>query len=232
MLTHCTLTGIADDTELDAVWALATEFPHAEFGVLYSEARAGQGRYPTREWIEVLVERLRREPGPRMALHLCGESVDDFLAVATPKAAALRRIACYFPRVQLNLRATPDTATLLRKLHTFNLDQTYITQHNAANAQLWAALMDVDNHAILFDESGGRGRTPALWPEPLPGLPCGYAGGLGPDNLKAELAKIHRLAGSRAYWVDMESKLRTAADTFDLAAARRCLELSRLYHDT
>lgn len=231
MLTHCTLTGIADDTDLDAVWALAATFPHAEFGVLYSEARAGQGRYPSLNWIEQLLERLRREPGPRVALHLCGASVDDFLAVATPKAAELRRIACYFPRVQLNLRATADTATLLRRAHTFNLDQTYITQHNAANAQLWAALMDVDRHAILFDASGGRGQTPEYWPEPLPGVACGYAGGLGPDNLKAEIAKINRLAGARPYWVDMETRLRSATDSFDLAKARRCLEISRPYHD-
>jgi len=63
----------------------------------------------------------------------------------------------------------------------------------------------------------------------MPGMVCGYAGGLGPDNLKKELAKIHRLAGSRAYWVDMETKLRTDDDAFDLAAARRCLEISNKY---
>ncbi len=62
----------------------------------------------------------------------------------------------------------------------------------------------------------------------MPGIACGYAGGLGPDNLEEQLELISAAAGDCSFWVDMEGKLRTLDETecdwFDLGKARRCLE--------
>jgi len=70
------------------------------------------------------------------------------------------------------------------------------------------------------------------WPQPLP-IPCGYAGGLGPDNIQQELGRIAAVAGARPIWVDMEGKLRrteaSGADWLDLAACRICLEAAQAY---
>jgi len=85
------------------------------------------------------------------------------------------------------------------------------------------------NHAILFDASGGHGVSPEYWPAHLPDKSCGYAGGLGPDNLARELPRIQEAAGQGPYWIDMEGKLRNEADRFDLARARLCLAACRQF---
>ena len=62
----------------------------------------------------------------------------------------------------------------------------------------------------LFDESGGRGKR-GDWPDPwpvLPGMRCGYAGGLGPDNVDEALEFVERHPDARI-WLDMESGVRT-----------------------
>jgi len=83
---------------------------------------------------------------------------------------------------------------------------------------------------VLFDSSGGRGLAPVSWPAPLPGTTCGYAGGLGPDTLTEQLPLIHTAANGRGYWIDMEGRLRTPEDRFDLDRARRCLEIVADFH--
>lgn len=55
----------------------------------------------------------------------------------------------------------------------------------------------------LFDTSSGFGILPEKWPELLPELYCGYAGGLGPDNLQEQLEKIESVIGDNEIWVDM-----------------------------
>ena len=75
---------------------------------------------------------------------------------------------------------------------------------------------------MLFDSSGGRGIRRAQWPTPLSGVRCGYAGGLGPENLRLEMPRIAAVAGPD-YWVDMENSLRDADDHFSVDKARLAL---------
>ena len=72
----------------------------------------------------------------------------------------------------------------------------------------------------LFDASGGRGLEPLEWPKHLQDWTCGYAGGLGPGNLRRELPRIAAAAGPFPYWIDMESKLRDDEDRFWIGLAR------------
>jgi hypothetical protein len=60
-------------------------------------------------------------------------------------------------------------------------------------------------------------------------VPCGFAGGLGLDNLEDQLERLATVAGDRAIWIDMESKIRSEADEFDRDKVRRCLEIARRY---
>lgn len=57
------------------------------------------------------------------------------------------------------------------------------------------------------------------WPSPFPNRTCGYAGGLGPDNLETELPRIIGAARKHPFWIDMESSLRGLDDCFDLGKA-------------
>ena len=75
---------------------------------------------------------------------------------------------------------------------------------------------------------------PAEWPLNMSAVYCGYGGGLGPDNLAAQLPQIQRAAGGADFWVDMETKVRgdrNGRDVFDLDTARRCLEIAAEFRD-
>ena len=72
------------------------------------------------------------------------------------------------------------------------------------------------NISGLFDLSAGAGRLPDQWPTPVPGLRCGYAGGLSPENA-AEQAELVQRVALQGSWVDAETKLRSDKDdSFDL----------------
>lgn len=223
----CTLTGIDEWVNLNELWEISGRHPNVEWGVLLSTSRAGKGRYPRLAWIAELAQEIRRRPGARFALHVCGGAVDRVLAAD----AALSDLLPSFNRVQLNLCKAQDTALRLRCLLEAMSQRVFITQENAANAGLWAEAGAHRNHQLLFDASGGRGETPIVWPVAPdgPGAPAfGYAGGLGPENLLQQLPEILKAAGGRAVWLDMESRLRDEADRFHLGLARLTLrELDR-----
>jgi hypothetical protein len=219
-LTRCTLTGADDATDIDALWETANAFPIVEWGILYSLTQRGTGRYPSEAWLERLITRVHGGgSAPHLALHVCGRSVADLIKGVGPVVD----IARYFARIQVNFRADNFEIEAIREMVRRHAGQTIITQHNAANVDLWRALQGEPNHVVLFDASGGRGLVRADWPAPLQGVSCGYAGGLGPDNIDEAVAAIHRAAGCAQYWVDMENKLRTAEDRFDMNLARDVL---------
>lgn len=221
-LFACTLTGIDAGVDLSELWALSAQNTLVEWGVLLSHGRAGAGRYPPLAWIRDLAQEIRARPGPRIAVHVCGEAVDHLLAGDQRLIDLLQP----FHRVQLNLRQRRDTAMQLRFLLQALPHWDFITQSNAANAGLWQAVRDLPGHQILFDSSGGCGKLPQVWPDAPQGADAplvGYAGGLGPDNLRQQLPAIARAAGGRPFWVDMETRLRSASDRFDMGLARRTL---------
>ena len=79
-LSHCTLTGVDDATNIDHLFALGERFPFVEWGPLYSESQAGTGRYPSQATLSAIARRLAGTPArPSFALHVCGRAVSDFL---------------------------------------------------------------------------------------------------------------------------------------------------------
>lgn len=229
-LTHCTLTGVDAQTDLAGIKSLSTEFPFVEWGFLYSPKRQGMpGRYPSVAMLQNAF--LHLPPDVRVALHVCGQGVPDLLRNGEQVIEELvELVAARGGRVQLNFNLLDGrvTQTDLTKFLKRFPNLTVITQHNAANASLATLMWQASNHAVLFDESGGRGQLPGGWKVPMPGVACGYAGGLGPDNLGEQLDLISAAAGDCDFWIDMEGKLRTLDETkcdwFDLEKARRCLE--------
>jgi hypothetical protein len=84
--------------------------------------------------------------------------------------------------------------------------------------------------SVLFDCSGGRGLAPATWPALESDLACGFAGGLGPDTLGGELARLRNHVGAATVLVDMQRHVRSDDGTrLDLGRVRQCLEISAAY---
>lgn len=222
MFEMCTLTGSDDSTDQKDLFRLSNEFPFVEWGVLFHDVLQGNGRYPSLVWIEDLCLQMRQFQSARFALHVCGHrAILDFLN----GVGDVSLLALHFPRVQLNLNASRVDVRLLADAIQRNPEKIHITQHNDVNKYLWHELRELDNHAVLFDESGGRGISPSNWSTPLPGKRCGYAGGLGLDNLEQELPRIAHAASKMPFWIDMEGKLRDNLDQFDLSVARQCLSM-------
>lgn len=218
-LEGVTLTGVDMSTDIDAAVELACRHPLVEYGVLLSRSQAGQpGRYGTFAFIEEAGKRFERA-GVSAALHVCGGAVHALIA----GDAEIEDLTHDYGRIQLNFNAQ-RTPVDLEALDTCiaRLGKQVITQHNDANAAVSAGLRS-PNHHVLFDASGGVGKRSDGWPAPIPGKFCGYAGGIGPDTVAADLEGITEATGSGIFWIDMESSLRID-DRFDLDLCRAVME--------
>lgn len=234
-LTHCTLTGVDETTSLESIALISQESTLVEWGFLYSPKRQGQpGRYPS---IAMLASAFQSLPAyVRVAMHVCGDGVHNLLAGQSNERQLFNLVVARGGRVQLNfsqLRKPVNLDDLVKFLALYP-DIVFITQNNNANQDVWKFVAErgISNHAVLFDASGGQGIPCGEWPHPVP-ISCGYAGGLGPDNIQEELAVIAVVAGERATWIDMEGKLRRTdnqgIDWLDLEICRACLDAAQNY---
>lgn len=214
-LLAVSLTGADDTVDPAKLRQISEQFPLVEWAILSSAKQQGRMRYPSDAWLNQF---LMTCPDVKKAIHLCGKDVDAFLARDQNVLNKVRQ----FDRVQLNFNQRRDPKDLDRLTAVANeVPTAVILQHNSANQDLWQQLRErIEGLAMLFDSSGGGGRSPSDgWPEMLPGAVCGFAGGLGPDNIETEFAVISKVAAGRPFWIDMEGKLRSPVDdSFSLDA--------------
>lgn len=204
MTISITLTGVDERTKVHEIVQLAEA--GAEIGILYTHSPDGRNRYPSLQWI---VDVLFALDGRRVAIHVCGMRARQALSIfLTDKV----------DRVQIN--GTVNSA-LVHDL-CYYVGESIITQHTPENAGLLT--LDVPNHFVLVDKSGGRGITPAEWVRPETTKPVGFAGGLSLETLPRELSRIAAVARGD-WWIDMESGLRDENDWFDVNKAKRVLDL-------
>lgn len=229
-ILYLTLTGADDLVNQKELGKISKQFPFVEWAILFSDDREGTDRYPTKQWREDFYKAV---PECNRSAHLCGKEV---LGRLVAQDAALLDELKEYQRIQLNFNATrldPKLLEGLIKLVNSGICTNksgklinFITQFNQANESISYLFGQLDghmisNHQVLFDGSGGLGKSPETWSAPLMDKLCGYAGGLGPDNLMAELTKIKKQVEESGgiidfhTWIDMESKIRTD-DKFDL----------------
>jgi hypothetical protein len=219
--TKITFTGIDPTCSWAEIYSLLGADPRVELGFLYSMSREGAGRYPPLDWIRETAWRIFDAYGAdRAALHVCGRAREDLI-----RGKGLVFTTTAFNRLQLNGAFLGEQIGYLRRFIGEGEAFPVITQFDSN-----PGLHDIIRrpaHQVLFDASGGRGILRKEWPKALPDHVCGYAGGLGPDNLRAELPRIAAVAGL-AYWVDMEGSLRDENDHFSVERAR--LALMAIWH--
>jgi hypothetical protein len=217
-----TFTGADPSCSVDALLGLLEDAPGLELAFLYSETRQGSGRYPPARWIRETVTTIEQCIGPgRVALHVCGRARFRFLdgGPVDPELGELGR----FARIQLNGELTREHAEAVETMMREHPERQLIVQCEHS-ADLRAALPPFGSALqVLFDASGGRGILRASWPRPLEGHVCGYAGGLGPDNVARELPRIAAAARGAPYWIDMEGKLRDEHDRCSVQLAKAVL---------
>jgi hypothetical protein len=222
-LKYCSITGADDAVNPGDLVRLSKEFPFVEWAILLLPARAGTARFPTEQWIEKFSAEAKT---CHNAMHLCDEA---FLGFVSGKKEVLDLMQG-FQRIQLNLKfgdveGRYDPRELMVRVKE-SPQWNFILQYTKDKQGLLPLFKDVPNHAVLFDESAGRGISPDSWDAPLPGHFCGYAGGMNPDNVGKNLEIISKVAPGYTTWIDMETGVRTN-DVFDLAKVRRVLETAK-----
>ncbi len=228
-----TITGADNSVTPEEIVALSQEFPFVEWGILLSLSQVDGRRFPSYDWIwrleDLLADHSLDNPVMTSA-HLCGLWLRDVMK---------GNISCpllslgIFNRVQLNFHGKRHEVfqdaflTILRAM--VSSGRQIIFQWDGVNNYILNnAIANGIPGQALFDLSHGAGIAPAEWPEPLKHTPCGYAGGLGPDNLARELERINAKVGDAEIWIDMETKVRSNNDrSFDLAKVRECLEIAK-----
>jgi hypothetical protein len=205
-----TFSGFDDNTSIEGMEDLSRRYP-VEWAVLFSPSRQGKdNRYPSMSAIRNLVHR-NAGHHLRLAAHLCGDHSRAIMAGHTGQPVDMPISLDHFNRIQIN---HPDPVPAL--LHKFAADwlPRVIMQSKSIT---WPARWGTFD--MLFDASRGQGIAPAAWPE-HPGYYVGYAGGIGPDNVAAV---INEIGANHAYWIDMESGVRTD-DRFDIEKCRAVCE--------
>lgn len=251
-LDWVTITGADDSIWPDDLVELTKEFPFVEWGILLSQSRVGTARYPSFRWLlrlEELVAITTWETN--LSCHVCGLWARELVCGRWSLPWKMDGLPTMFGRAQINFSAGPGDdadeldSALGRWTKEGNYPRQFIIQHNQANSEFFPTLRENPDPLYslvpLFDRSGGKGELPSEWPKAdyvdvTPGehgsgveIPIyhGYAGGLNPDNLESQLPLIAAAAGDAPFWIDMESGVRAADGTFDLAKVRRCLEIAK-----
>ena len=208
-----TITGADDAVDPLDLANLSANFPFVEWAILFSKSREGTPRYPSLAWRHRFAT-LAAERGMRVAAHLCGAWARDFMDGRLPALAAV------WQRVQLNgvdvqqgdaIRAYPGELIL----------QCRSEADLPAVAEVVRVWHGPQRTSVLFDPSGGRGLEPFRWPVAPLGVRMGYAGGIGPDNVRDVLAALGPVEPT---WIDMESGVRGEGDVFSLHRVCRVLE--------
>lgn len=232
-LKYVTLTGADDKTNPETLGDLSARYPFVEWAILFSQSKASVPRYPDYSWVLHLVECQSRKP-MNLSAHLCGKWVDD---VTKGRITFLddKCIDVAFGRVQLNMtngrfekmicdKISCTTCAGVKQQVIFGSNYKDLVHDDYDRADLMSTFKHY-GLCPLFDSSGGRGIEAKVWPKPLDGIICGYAGGLGPDNLEEQLQKIEAIVGDATIWIDMETKVRTDEE-FDLKKCEKVLQIA------
>lgn len=221
MLTRVTITGADDMVDPGELAKLSEQFPHVEWGILFSSSRVGTPRYPTVDWVRRLHAETRLED-MKLSAHLCGQHARDTLKGSD---WWLRSVAGLdFGRVQLTGSVVPEPPFFVHTANYFPAVEFILQAHSEAEVPEAAAIAArLHRGSVLFDPSGGRGIEAFRWPAPPLGLRLGYAGGIKPSNVLQVLKDIGPV--DAPFWLDMESGVRTD-DKFDLGLVREVLTLT------
>lgn len=200
-----TFTGADDRTSVNDMRALSARYL-IEWGILMNPSRQGiSNRFPSWPTLSVLTA-----SGLRLSAHLCGGHSRVVMGGAFPR---LRCPLGAFSRAQVNSTRPSLPATRSFWDAAKGLDGV-ILQCRGSEFPVETAV------SWLYDTSGGKGQAPTYWP-PYPGRLVGYAGGISPENVRGVIRAIDAIG---PYWLDMEGRVRTEDDWFDL---NRCEQVCK-----
>jgi hypothetical protein len=233
MIKVVTITGADESVTAGQLFDLSRKFPFVEWAILVSRNSTGtRTRFPAISWINKLIDvakTTKHSDAPmKLSLHLCGDYVNEILNGDIDFVHRdLTPIWPAFNRVQINTHGVAhdfDGKKLVELLSVFPEKEFIFQYDNMNDGALNACIAARANCSALFDMSHGAGIAPKHWPDLLPGVKCGYAGGISPQNIGYHISKINDIIGGKETWIDMETHVRSNNDKqFDLHKVTECL---------
>ena len=234
-LNKIVLSGANEHTDIKELLTLCNTNPLVEIGIQVSGSKASfsSARY---WWLHTLAA--YASPKNHLALHLNQDWVEGFCAgKIPPELDTFLKLehhngAPIFERIQLNFKIgrekTPNMDTLLQTIRHYQPKHKFIWSHNDSNRafieQVYQSGFPID--ALLYDSSFGEGIAPSERPAPVfANVYQGYAGGLSPENVEAELQKIQTVVQEhRNIFIDAEGALKGADRHLSLKRCKLFLE--------
>lgn len=202
ILNYVTCSGTNEFTDIESLVALMREFPLGEVGVQVSEKQSPAGGARI-DWVWQLVAYTNEHnTSINAALHVNRTWVENLCrGIVVPELQELLELRDiydlpYFKRIQLNFKLGRDAVSLDCANTIIMLQQRikrrFILSYNESNAKLIKLLyLKGLRFDCLFDSSFGAGIAPNTRQAPVfADILQGYAGGITPDNVCAELDKI------------------------------------------
>jgi len=230
IIDRVTITGADASVDPTDLVALSKRFPFVEWGILLSKSQEASPRFPSKTWLRRLHE-LSQTEELLLCGHICGKWVRDICDGAWTILYDCKEFEDMFARFQLNFHAQVHKLDREKFLQGFDNERLYFRQIIFQLDDVNNDILDVARAAeidavALFDTSGGVGRLPESWPTARD-FYCGYAGGLSPENLNAQLLSISKVAGEGPIWIDVETRVRSEDDQIlDLDKVVKFLEIA------
>lgn len=248
-LKYVTITGADDNTEIMDLFDLSARFPFVEWGILFSQSKSGVPRYPSLEWVEELCELAphfyKKGSSLNFSSHLCGKWVSDIFDHGKVTFLDDKKLLKLFGRVQVNcykekLKKAIESNEFWKA--ALRCNKPILLGGNYGKLELDVRKCTQFGVYPLFDASGGHGKKSNSYRKPFElikehpdkrthtvnSLFCGYAGGLGPENIDTELELILDSVGTTQFWIDMETNVRSKVgnkDYLDLDKVERVLNI-------
>ena len=237
-LRHIGFCGVDDSVNPSDLISLSKSFQFIEWGFLFRSDLAGTPRYISNQLLNIIIN-LNNDNDRIMhfAGHLCGDRCQEVLNGNYEFVHQL--ISFGFKRIQINATTANNVNMDLSKFgdYTSNLIEgmksnpniEWIIQCNVETESICHEIAKNPpiNMNILFDASCGLGKSITEFPKSVPNVLCGYAGGIGPQNVLTVLESTILATSDNKFWIDMESSLRDKTtiegkDSFSLEKCERC----------
>lgn len=216
-INKVTFTGADNQTNIKELFELQEKYPFVEWGILFSQKKAGEQRYPTLDYVKQLTYPLE------LSAHFCGWYSRE--VIENHNFNLINDLSEPFRRVQLNYNFK-DSKTIeeLFKFVEVMWSKKIILQYNENNKKFIDNIIYIPKNVnFLYDNSGGRGIAIQEIENPIESYYTGYSGGLNEENIESICQSIIENKNNCQTWIDIETGVRTDEE-FDLQKVRKILE--------
>jgi len=223
IIRHITCSGPNEGTTVNELLGLLDMSPGVvELAMQVSREKAKKGT-PRYEWLGAFASGvIKRQKPYALALHVnlgwCGDfcsgegkpplELGEFMGITHPGTDEP-----VFKRIQLNTSdcgRPVDAGKLVQAMKAFPKHEFILTYSDKTKTLVHEVYNLGGRFALLFDSSHGEGVQAKCWEKPVfDDVLQGYAGGLSPNNVEAELLKISAMVPAwREIWIDAEGQLK------------------------